>query len=284
MMLLLAGEFGTAWHFSGAAGAIRTAASSLTAKRPTTWVPSLMSQRVETDGSDFLQQVNLMEYGSNDVLPCFTSMDLDFGNDTFASLAPVEAVVTFGFVYKNEEIRLLDEEQYTRELFDDCKKACEEQGIEFFETPILLTARGPGLEDSDFVVEEDEPDTDHIGLVLEFEHQGRGYLLLRNLDPTYVMSKKLNDTTYIAATDEEISRVGPMLEQLVQEVEVGGVAQELRDGDDIEEGNSTGWKTSPIAEDLAADAILEDVEIPELPPTSDDLKEGGRKDADKVDA
>ena len=162
------------------------------------------------------------------MLPCFMAASLEYQKDVFAALYPVDAPVS---VAQMEDGRLvpLDQELETDAVIDAAIKACSQADIELLRTPVVLTARGPGLElvDGDAEAlelggagEDDEDEETEEALVLaELEHDGLQLLIVQTLDPLYVVGKKVNEKKYAVPKDEEIEDVSETIEQLVVEFE-----------------------------------------------------------------
>ena len=93
----------------------------------------------------------------------------------------------------------LDDERETPELLAACTKACAARDIELMETPVVLTARGSGLELIDdesmrsleYADDSGGDDESEEALVLaELEHDKQSVFVLQTLDPLYVVGKR----------------------------------------------------------------------------------------------
>ena len=100
------------------------------------------------DEDDFFPdepRVNLLEPGTGRVLTCFMAASLEFEGETFAALYPVDAPCTLAEM-NGDRLMPIDEDKESDALLEQCVAACAEASIELMDTPVVLTARGPGLE------------------------------------------------------------------------------------------------------------------------------------------
>ena len=161
------------------------------------------------------------------MLPCFMAASLEYEGNTFAALYPVHAPVSLAEM-NGDRLVPIDDERETPALVAACAAACADNSIELLQTPVVLTARGPGLEmyDSDvealeFAEDEDDEESEEALVLAEFTHEGSDILLVQTLDPLYVVGKKLDETNYAVPTDDEIDAVSDTIEELVVEFEEG---------------------------------------------------------------
>ena len=169
-----------------------------------------------------------MEPGSGKVLPCFMAASLEYEGETFAALYPVNAPVSLATMLNDERLVPLDEDVETDELVAAATAICASSNIELLPTPVVLTARGPGLEVSDgdaealeYADDGEGEETEEALVLAEFDFKGLGVLVVQTLDPLYVVGKKIDDKTFAVPTDNEIDAVSDTIEQLVVEFEDG---------------------------------------------------------------
>lgn len=210
---------------------------------------AVMQQHRNSDDSDEFDdapEVDLIEPGTSRILPCFMAASLEYEGETYAALYPVNAPITLA---ESVDGRLvpLEEERETPELIAACTKACKSRDIELLETPVVLTACGPGLELIDdesmrsieYNDEDGDDDESEEALVLaELSHSGQDVIVVQTLDPLYVVGKKLDETSYAVPTDDEIDAVQDTIEELVVEFEEG-FDEEDDDFEDLDDGGFT---------------------------------------------
>ena len=71
---------------------------------------------------------------------------MEYEGDFFAALYPVDAPVCLAQMLNDERLVPLDEDLETDAMIEAATKACAQNEIELLQTPVVLTARGPGLE------------------------------------------------------------------------------------------------------------------------------------------
>jgi len=162
------------------------------------------------------------------VLPCFMAAALEYKGDTFAALYPVNVPVSLAQM-QNDRLVPLDQELETDDVVAAAVQACAQADIQLLHTPVVLTARGPGLEQVDGDAEalelggadeDDENEEIEEALVLaELETAGLELLVVQTLDPLYVVGKKKTEKAFAVPTDDEIEEVSDTIEQLVVEFE-----------------------------------------------------------------
>jgi len=137
--------------------------------------------------------------------------------------APISLATT-----QNERLVPLDEEAETADMVAAATAACKAADIELVQTPVVLTAKGPGLEYADgdaealeYAEDGEDEETEEALLLVDFVHDGLEVLVVQTLDPLYVVGKKVDDSTFAVPTDDEIDAVGDTIEQLVTEFEEG---------------------------------------------------------------
>ena len=187
-------------------------------------------------------EVELMEPETGRILPCFMAASLEYEGETYAALYPVNAPVTLAEEAGGRLVPLDEDRETDGELLAACVKACADGGIELLQTPVVLTACGPGLElvDDDSMRslelsdDDDDDDESEEALVLaRLQHGGDTVMVLQTLDPLYVVGKKLEDESYVVPTDDEVDAVQDTIEQLVVEFEEG--FEEEDDFEDLDE-------------------------------------------------
>ncbi len=173
-------------------------------------------------------QVDLLEPGTGKVLPCFMAASLEYEGDTFAALYPVNAPVSLATLLNGERLVPLDEELESDALLAAATAACASADIELLSTPVVLTAKGPGLEAVDgdaealeYADDADDDETEEALVLAELEHEGLEVLVVQTLDPLYVVGKKVEEQRFAVPTDLEIDAVSDTIEQLVVEFEEG---------------------------------------------------------------
>jgi len=183
-------------------------------------------------------EVQLVEPASGRILPCFMAASLEWEGEVFAALYPVDAPVSLATM-QNERLVPLDEELETDAMIDAAEKACAASDIELLRTPVVLTAKGPGLElvDGDaealeYAEDGEDDETEEALLLAEFYHDGVEVIVVQTLDPLYVVGKKVDDQSFAVPTDNEIDAVGDTIEQLVAEFEEGFAEDDAEFGDD----------------------------------------------------
>jgi len=144
---------------------------------------------------------------------------------------PVHVPVTLAQEMQNGRLVPLDEDRMTPELVAACVKACASKDIELLETPVVMTARGSGLEliedESLRMLEysdddgDDDDDSEEALVLAELKHDKLSVLVLQTLEPLYVVGKLLEEDTFEVPTDEELDAVQDTIEQLVVEFEEG---------------------------------------------------------------
>ena len=181
------------------------------------------------DDDDFFNepQVDLIEESSGRILPCFMAASLEYEGETFAALYPVDAPVCLAEM-SAEKLMPLDEARETEALVAQCISACADNSIELVNTPVVMTARGPGLELSEGdiealqIIEDDEDEESEEAIVLAtVDHEGGEVMVVQTLDPLYVVGKKLDEVRYVIPDDDAMEAVSDTIEQLVIEFEEG---------------------------------------------------------------
>jgi hypothetical protein len=174
-----------------------------------------------------MRQVDLYEEESGRKLPCFLAATLEYEGSTYAALYPVDAPVSLAEMV-GERLMPLEDERETDALVAAASKACAEADITLHETPVVLTASGPGL---DFIEDEEEPiefadneddDEGEEALVLaQLDDDGAEVLVVQTLDPLYVVGKRQSEDPkrYTVPSDAEIDAISDTIEQLVVEFE-----------------------------------------------------------------
>jgi len=185
---------------------------------------------VDEDSSD-APEVVLLEPGTGRELPCFMAASLEYEGETYGALYPVHVPVTLAQEMQNGRLVPLDEDRMTPELVAACVKACASKDIELLETPVVMTARGSGLEliedESLRMLEysdddgDDDDDSEEALVLAELKHDKLSVLVLQTLEPLYVVGKLLEEDTFEVPTDEELDAVQDTIEQLVVEFEEG---------------------------------------------------------------
>ena len=170
--------------------------------------------------------MELIEPGTGDVLPCYLAAAVEYEGDFFAALYPVDAPVCLAQMLNDERLIPLDEELETEAMIEAASAACAKNEIELLQTPVVLTARGPGLENPEafnealeYAENGEEEETEEALVLAELEHDGHDVLVVQTLDPLYVVGKKKEEGKFIVPTDEEIDSVSETIEALVMEFE-----------------------------------------------------------------
>ena len=120
--------------------------------------------------------VSLIEPGSDRFLPCYLAATVEHKGDTFAALYPINAPVSLAELSGG---RLVPVEE-TERLVDIATAECNKVNIELMDTPVMLTAQGPGMDDideDDLEIDEDDDDDDDDGgeaiVLAEFQYDVR---------------------------------------------------------------------------------------------------------------
>ena len=171
-------------------------------------------------------QVELLEESTGRTLPCFIAVSVaSEDGTTYGALYPVDAPVSLA-VMQDERLVPIPSELETDECIAAAVEVCAQSNIELVRTPVVLTARGPGLElvDGDaealeLGVDADEEDTEEALVLAEFVHDGNEILVVQTLDPLYVVGRKTEDRIFVVPTDKEVEEVSDPIEQLVAEFE-----------------------------------------------------------------
>ena len=151
---------------------------------------------------------------------------LEYEGATFAALYPVNAPVSLA---QQQGERLVPLEDESPEVLAAAAEACRENDIDLLQTPVVLTACGPGLEivegDAEALeyTEGDDEETEEALLLAEFEHKGMDLLVVQMLDPLYVVGKRseTDEKKFSVPSDDEMDAVSDTIEQLVIEFEEG---------------------------------------------------------------
>lgn len=158
-------------------------------------------------------------------MPCFIAAAVEWEGNTFGALYPVDAPVSLAMM-QDDRLVPLSSDLETDAAVAAAVEVCAQSNIELVRTPVVLTARGPGLELVDGDAEalelgqdEDEEETEEALVLAEYVHDGLEILVVQTLDPLYVVGKKLTDKTFAVPTDAEIEEVSDPIEQLVAEFE-----------------------------------------------------------------
>lgn len=207
------------YNFSALPVCVRACARGLRgAQTPSFFHPSLLLHVTAS-------QVDLIEEGADLPLPCYIAASVEWEGNTFGALYPVEAPVSLAMM-ENDRLVPLSTELETPAVVAAAAEVCAQSNIELVRTPVVLTARGPGLElvDGDaealeIGVVDDEEETEEALVLAEFSHDGRDILVVQTLDPLYVVGKKVTEKTFTVPTDEEVEEVSDTIEQLVAEFE-----------------------------------------------------------------
>ena len=167
---------------------------------------------------------------------------VEYEGATFAALYPVNAPVSLAQM-QDERLVPLDATLETEEAIAAATKVCAMSDIELLNTPVVLTARGPGLELVDGDAEaleygaaddDDDEETEEALVLAELEHAGIDMLVVQTLDPLYVVGKKLSDKTFAVPNDEEIESVSDTIEMLVDEFEESFLDEDDEDDFDFD--------------------------------------------------
>ena len=149
---------------------------------------------------------------------------LEYEGETFAALYPVNAPTSLARLVNDERLVPLEEELETDAMLAAATTSCAAADIELLQTPVVLTAKGPGLEvvDGDaealeYADDGENDETEEALVLAEFEHEGVEVLVVQTLDPLYVVGKKVNENTFAVPSDDEIDAVSETIEQLVVE-------------------------------------------------------------------
>jgi len=188
-----------------------------------------LQQHDGADDFDDAPEVSLLDPGSGRVLPCFMAASLEYEGETYAALYPVNAPIQLAEESAGRLVPIEDDLE-TPELLAEAAKACAARNIELLETPVVLTASGPGLEFVDdesmrsleYADDEGDDDESEEALVLaELRHGGKTLMVVQTLDPLYVVGKRLEESRYVVPADAEIDAVQDTIEELVIEFEEG---------------------------------------------------------------
>ena len=151
---------------------------------------------------------------------------VEYEGDFFAALYPVDAPVCLAQMLNDERLVPLDEDLETDAMIEAATKACAQNEIELLQTPVVLTARGPDLENPEafnealeYAENGEEEETEEALVLAELQHDGHDVLVVQTLDPLYVVGKKVEDGKFLVPTDEEIDSVSETIEALVMEFE-----------------------------------------------------------------
>jgi hypothetical protein len=186
--------------------------------------------------------VSLLVPGYSSDLPCFnTRVTVEYEGKTFAALHPVDTPVMLAEMRDDRLVRI-DESEEPPELLDACVQACAALDIDLLETPVMLTAAGPGLDALDgeremlqlaydvpeeFVDGEDD-DEEEAFVLAEVEHDGRILFVLESVDMAYVIGKESGES-YVVASDRELEVVQEPIDEMIQEFESEFEAEEEMD-------------------------------------------------------
>jgi hypothetical protein len=153
---------------------------------------------------------------------------LEYEGETFAALYPVDAPVSLATMINGERLVPLDESLESAALTAAATAACAANQIELLPTPVVLTAKGPGLElvegeaeALEYADDGDDEETEEALVLAELTHEGVEVLIVQTLDPLYVVGKKTGEGRFDVPTDNEIDAVSDTIEQLVIEFEDG---------------------------------------------------------------
>lgn len=116
---------------------------------------SRCSRRPQSAASDDFD-VSLVEPGSDRYLPCYLAASIERNGETFAALYPTNTPVNLAKL-SGDRLVPVDE---TKLLVETATAACSKLDIELLDTPVVLTAQGPGLEDFDDDADEEAGDED----------------------------------------------------------------------------------------------------------------------------
>jgi len=184
-------------------------------------------------------EVSLVEEGTGRTLPCYLAAALEHEGVEYAALYPVDAPCSLAEVV-GERLMPIDAELETSELIQAAIAACAEVDIELVETPVVLTAKGAGLdaaeEDAeavDFADDDDDEEGEEALVLAEINFGGKDILVVQTLDPLYVVGKKADGSNYGIPSDAEIEAVSDTIEELVVEFEEGMEAM-MDDDDDFD--------------------------------------------------
>ena len=153
---------------------------------------------------------------------------LEYEGETFAALYPVDAPVSLATMINGERLGPHDESLESAALTAAAPAACAAHQIELLPTPVVLTAKGPGLElvegeaeALEYADDGDDEETEEALVLAELTHEGVEVLIVQTLDPLYVVGKKTGEGRFDVPTDNEIDAVSDTIEQLVIEFEDG---------------------------------------------------------------
>jgi len=188
-------------------------------------------------------------------LPCLKMQDFDQGDDHYAALSPLDTPIDIAEVIYDDEsdeqfLQAVDWATETADVKKEIEMSLLEVGIQMFDTPFFLTARGEGLardyedvikaeniddeysddEDSqDEDVEqdgvgdaddEDEADSDTPRVVLQCEYEGRDLLVLVPQERCFFPGKRILDGTieeYVRPEGQEKEDMEDLIQKLLDE-------------------------------------------------------------------
>jgi len=171
------------------------------------------------DALEDLPTIELLDASSGRVLPCFMAASIEQDGGIYAALCPNNVPISLAEI-DNERLVPIDGE--SSEMVAAAAEECRKVDIELLDTPIVLTARGPGLQnfDPELPEEEEEDDDGEEALILaEFEFEDSMVYVVQTLDPLYVVGKQSADGGWSVPSDAEIEAVSPIVEELVLDLE-----------------------------------------------------------------
>lgn len=171
--------------------------------------------------------MDLIETSTGRVLPCYLAASLEYEGEIFAALYPADAPVSLAQSVDGKLVPVEDDLE-TPELLAAATSACASNDIVLHETPVVLTASGPGLDEVEKAADALESeggdglfddDGEEVLVLAEGQIDSEPFAVVQTLDPLYVVGKQLDERRFAVPTDAEIEAVGDTIEQLVIEFE-----------------------------------------------------------------
>lgn len=215
----------SAWGSSGsvACASIPCARASIFADADDDWVEE--------------EPVTLLDERDEKTLSCYVAGNIESGGVIFSALYPANAPVSLAAMEGGKLMPL--EADMEDKAFPLAKAACAalRPPVELIDSAVVLTATGdwlgmeeeedPASDSSEDDLGDLDDDDEEVLVVTSFDGPtGAEVFVVRTLDPLYVIGKSVGETSYTVPSDEELDAVGPLIEKLVEEVEMAFDAEE----------------------------------------------------------
>jgi len=188
----------------------------------------LQQSNKDSDTADMEEEeveVVVKDTKTGKTIDCYVDEEVVVDGQEYALVYPCDTPVVLAYVDKDsdgEELIPVSDDDIPK-LFPGAYKACAEQDVELIDSAVVLTLQGDIGDDEEDLEDLGEAgeDEEFVKVITSYEEKGIEYLVTEPLEPVLIIAKpgeqtKSKKKTYFTLPEEEISKIMPKIEEILE--------------------------------------------------------------------